>query len=165
MAKWSPNPASIDQAEVIGRRIFSDAIWDGPLDQGKPRTFRLDHFMETRSEEDVSVDRLGLNAADGLAKRMLTTLADKNAASRGKPFNGWAACRCKDMTLMGASLAEKIYPDPLPNAKYPEEAPNPYHAQISRGEDRHKTNLLGLAMLMREMFSKKGHWVEPSRAA
>ena len=137
MPRWTPDPAEIDNREAIGRRIYGDKVFDG---QG-PR-LRVDHFMDERLAQDLSVDRLGLNNPEKQVKRYLKPIAA--AANNTKSFTGWAA-------LKVSSIRNRKYP--LDILATPQEN-NEYHADISRNNIGNLVNAYSLAFRLRDCADK-----------
>jgi hypothetical protein len=50
MPVWEPKADEpVGAREMLGRRIFSDKIWDGTVGNGRQQ-FRVDHFLDQNPE-------------------------------------------------------------------------------------------------------------------
>jgi hypothetical protein len=137
-------------AELIGRRLFGKQGWD----DSKP-SFTFIHFVDSRFDQDLSVDCLGPGNTETKRIRPLTRLGDTEAAARVPvvTFDGWAAVLAKDLA----------FPGWLPLVRPSEQPDNPYHAEIIRDGFRDKAHSYAFATAMADRFSRKGRYVSPIR--
>lgn len=116
---WKPT-ASVSPKEVIGRRAFGDRdkvfTSDGKI--------RIDVFLDTRYQNDLSFDRLGIKKPTDEVVRFLTPKCNKHASIVMKPFFGWAAIKVSELKR----LEVKPTPDDAND--------NPYHADLLRNDYR-----------------------------
>jgi hypothetical protein len=152
---WEPHADQpLGPKELLGRRIFSDRIWDGDLDQGQKRLYRVDHFFDDQASADLSIDRMGERGADDMVVAKLAILARTEAAKRSppRPFPGWAACSRDRMTNKNYTL--EVRATPLADGS------NPYHAELLRDKYRHERSALwAFAAMARDIFAKHGRFV------
>jgi len=125
VAKWHPPLDAVGPNEVIGRRLFESSA------ASSLRPLSTQHFMDSRVDEDLSVDRLGDTGVNKVVCRSLTSEADAEAAKRSKSFHGWASIRCKDL--------KKANVKPVPITLAEHGTDNPYHAEIDRSLVRDAT--------------------------
>jgi len=155
----SKPPSAVDSKEIIGRRIFEDAVWNGDAGSAKKRV-RIDHFLDDRLDDGVSVDRLGLNNPVKTVRRVLTPISIRAAEAQNKgPFRGWVAIANKDID----SWPFHVVSDPVVDGV---EDCNPHHALIDRAQfvDRfpewktdakiRKTVARNLAFLLKERYER-----------
>lgn len=155
MAAWEPKADEpVGPKEVLGRRIFTDKIWEGQVGDG-PRRFRMDHFYDKEPQSDFSVDRLGRATAEGPIVRRVGHLAHTEADARqpSVPFAGWAACSRQHFATTKCNLDIKQMPL--------EDGTNPYHAEIIRDEFRGKTGPYAFSTMLRDVFTLQGHLTPP----
>jgi hypothetical protein len=151
MPTWEPNADDpVGPKEMLGRRIFTDKIWEGELGAGAGR-FRVDHFYDDDPEADFSVDRLGRASEEGPVVRRVGRLAHAEGQNRTPAclFTGWAACGRQHFFTKKCHIA--VNPKPIGS--------NRYHAEMVRDEyRRHRTGLLAFATLLCHVFSLQGHF-------
>ena len=104
-------PASVDEAEALGRGVFSSSS------ARRARRSRIPFhvFLEAAGEAAVSVDRL-----DHAPAREILRIAANIADGRGSSFHGWAVLKAGDANSNG----RRVVAAPLPDGQ------NPYHAEI-----------------------------------
>lgn len=151
MPGWDPDQSNIDKKEVIARRIFRsdpNSLFD---DVSK---LKFDDVHDTRLDENISVDRLGINSPNRSAKQFVTRLADSIAASRSKSFVGWAAI------VRDRLPAVDVRPVPITE----EDIENIFHAEIMRSDFRKKNQARHFSNSLRLEFQTKGFALSPGRA-
>lgn len=142
MARWRPDPRKVGDQEPIGRRVYGDKIYD------RSKRLRIDHFQDSRLENDLSVDRLGRANPERAVVRYIGPKAEE--ANPGKPFAGWAALRVNSIR----------------NGRYPLEVlaspndDNEYHADICRDGFREDMYQYYLAIRLREIVESDLGFVE-----
>src|SRR5262245_2230266 len=143
---WDPPTDLIGDNEIIGRHIFGDRLWEGELSQGERRRLRVEHFQDSRSEIDLSVDRLGRGNVDRKVMGYVGRLASASGRGRTPPqtFHGWAGLRVKAFRSAFKGVSD-IHPKPI------DSPPNPFHAEISRAQFRSKVHAYTLAVTLREL--------------
>ena len=146
---------SIDSRELLGRRLFGREGWDSsrPL-------FDFTHFIDTRLELDLSVDRLGVGNVESKRIRSLTPTADAEGAARKPPttFDGWAAIFLKDLNFPG--WVADVRPTKVVGS---DKALNEFHSEISREGFRQKAQSYTFATMMADRSSRKGRYIPPAR--
>ena len=142
MPRWRPDPDHVEDQEAIGRRVYSDKILrrDGRL--------RVDHFEDSRLDNDLSVDRLGNPNPMRAVKAYLAAKA--SAANPDRSFAGWAALRVS---------AIRNHKAPLEVIATPKED-NEYHADICRDRFRDKVHAYNLAIRLKEAAESTFGFVE-----
>ncbi|MER9912240.1 hypothetical protein NKJ71_16575 [Mesorhizobium sp. M0050] len=105
--------------------------------------------------EDLSVDRLGINNPVREVVRRLTAAADTEAAKALKQFYGWIAIAAKDLRSL------KVSPSPLSIDEHGVD--NPYHADIDRSQFRERAQAFHLSVSLRVQFQERGRYVPPIR--
>jgi len=108
---WKPDKNKVSDKEIIGRRVFGQKIFIAPRERG---LFKMDIFYDTRLENELSFDRLGLKTVD----KFLTTQCHQHGNMQNKTFVGWATIKVSDL--------KKLTIQPTPTEE------NPYHADLSR---------------------------------
>lgn len=151
MARWVPDPAGpIGKNEPIGRRIFDDIVWRDEANQGQKGRLRVDHFYDTRVEEDLSFDRLGKQGnPDPRVVNLLKRLANAEADNEGKPFEGWAYVVKRHLKKPTEDNELDIRPDD-------DSEENPYHALLARDDYRERRLAYLLAIYLVHIFEEKG---------
>lgn len=130
---WTPDPSVVSKKEVVGRRTFGQ---DKQIFvQQEPLHYKYDIFLDDELAADLSLDRLGLRAAELKVITLLSPLGERHGQRRTPPrsFRGWAQIKVADLSGL------KIRPT---KAKGEE---NPYHAELSRDEFRTKNQARALA--------------------
>ena len=151
MAAWEPTADEpVGPKEMLGRRIFTDKIWEGSIGDA-PTRFRVDHFYDSDPQHDFSVDRLGRASEEGIVVRQISrkAYAEGDARKPALPFAGWAACGRHHFATARCNF--EIKPMPLADEN------NPYHAEIVRDEFRTRNGPYAFATMMRDVFSLHGH--------
>ena len=124
---WTPGKnQKLSEKESLGRRLFGDDVEilnKETTAKGKAGSVRIDHFIETRSGYDLSVDRLGVNAPDQDVLDQLGLLGEQHSETLGKRFAGWAVFIAKH----AMSAPHSLNIDPTPNDD------NKYHADVRLG--------------------------------
>jgi len=158
MPVWEPKAHEpVGAKEMLGRRIFTDNIWDGTLGNGRQQ-FRVDHFLDRNPEADLSVDRLGRSSEEGPVVRRVGRHAHTEGDERNPPrhFTGWAACGRNHFATAKCNVP--VEPRPL------EDGTNPYHAEIVRDDYRAGSGLYAFATMIRDVISQQGHFqISPPR--
>ena len=151
MARWVPNPARpIGKNEPIGRRIFDDIVWRDEANQGQKGRLRVDHFYDTRVEEDLSFDRLGKQGnPDPRVVNLLKQLANAEADNERKSFEGWAYVAKRHLKKPLEDNELDIRPDD-------DSEENPYHALLARDDYRERRLAYFLALHLVHIFEGKG---------
>lgn len=127
---WKPDKNKVSDKEIVGRRVFGQKIFKNP---GGKHLFEWKIFYDTRFQNDLSFDRLGLNTIDEKVVKFLTSQCHEHGKQQNKKFKGWAPIKVSDLKKIKVS-------DPnLPNLNQLEIQPtpttepdNPYHADLSR---------------------------------
>lgn len=133
---WQPDPDVVSEKEILGRRTFGDNITkpDGQ--------FRMTVFLDTRYDEDLSLDRMGMKTVDPEVTVFLTPQCHAHGKTQSKRFAGWAAIRKKVLTGL----------DVRPNAQLEtaDHPANPYHADLSRNgyRDRRQAETLAFRLVL-----------------
>ena len=130
---WKPNKSEIKKSEILGRRVYKSPVLDND------NRLRVDHFFDTRTENDLSVDRLG----EGSVIKKVTVLVAKKAgdANPEQTFFGWAGLKAKSLTVP-AKTALTLLATP--------KIDNDYHGDISREDFRKDAAAYSLAIRLRE---------------
>src|SRR6266478_4032941 len=114
MAVWEPKVGEpVGAKEMLGRRIFTDNIWEGTLGNGRQQ-FRVDHFLDLNPKADLSIDRLGRSSEEGPVVRRVGHRAHTEGDERSppRPFTGWAACS-RNHFATAAKCNVPVEPRPL----------------------------------------------------
>lgn len=118
---WSP-PAKISDKEIVGRRAFGE---DKHIFARADRSqYRIDVFLDTRLETDLSFDRVGIRKAEEAVLAFLTPLCREHGTTQGKCFRGWLQIPVRELGRLPI----------LPKKSVGEM--NPYHAELSRDDHR-----------------------------
>lgn len=147
MTETFPSDDGVLPSEVVGRRIMEKP--------GFSISISLDQFEDRRLNDDLSLDRLGVNSHNKEVVKILTPLADEGAASRNLDFYGWFAIHSKK--LKGIVLR----PDKLRAAE--DGVDNPYHAVVSRENFRLKDQAHHFTRSLYYHFKEEGVHVAPIR--
>jgi hypothetical protein len=152
MPVWEPKADQpVGAKEMLGRRIFSDKIWDGAFGNGR-KLFRVDHFLDMNREADLSLDRLGRSSEEGAVVRRVGHHAHTEGDQHNppRPFTGWAACGRNHFATAKCNVP--VEPRPL------EDGTNPYHAEIVRDDYRGRSGPYAFATMIRDVVSQQGHF-------
>lgn len=150
MGRWDPY-STVRQSELIGRRVFDKEQRSVP----NIRELKYNIFLDTRYEDDLSVDRLGDGQPHRPTVTFLTGLCDAAAASQKQEFLGWVATQRKHVKF------EEINPDALTIEEHG--IANPYHALIDRSRAREKGQAFHLSRSLLMSFQENGLMVAPLR--
>lgn len=115
MTLWKP-PSEVSTKEVIGRRAFTSKL------KNSGGQYKVDVFLDDRSDSGLSVDRLGVRKADPEVIAKLADLGHALGRKRGRPFTGWAQLRVSD--IPGPSKLKVVQTEA-------EGEDNEYHAEIA----------------------------------
>ncbi|NSZ75654.1 hypothetical protein [Agrobacterium tumefaciens] len=141
----------IKEGELIGRRIFDKKLTSvSSLDQVPTNV-----FLDTRYEDDLSVDRLGNGSATKSVVSKVTELADHAATQQSTIFLGWIAAHKKHLKHV------VIKPDPLTTKL--DGIENPHHALIDRSSSREKALAFHFSRSLLFCFKENGEIVPPQR--
>ena len=141
----------IVNGELIGRRIFHEKLAAVSSMSDVPANV----FLDTRYEEDLSVDRLGTGNVTKAIVKELTRLADEAATLQKTNFLGWIANHRKNIKQT------EVRPDPLTIAI--DGIENPYHGLIDRSGVREKVAAHHFSRSLLFMF-QEGQIVHPIRS-
>ncbi|OWV72382.1 hypothetical protein ATY76_05995 [Rhizobium sp. R339] len=150
MARWSPGEA-VTPSEVIARRVF-DKNSDAPLDM---QSLDPNLFLDTRLQEDLSLDRLGEGQPLKAVISHLTPACDDDASRQKKHFRGWLATQRKNVKF------EAVRPDVLTIER--DGVDNPFHALLDRSAAREKGQAWHLSRSLFMTFKEHGATVAPLR--
>ena len=150
MAAWIPE-AAISPTEWLGRRMFGSPS-KAAIKSLEDLT-STEAFIDTRVDDDLSLDRLGDPNIAKSAVAELTPLADAEASANKKTFNGWFACRQRDLKYVA------VKPSPLNFAEHGID--NPYHAEIVRDNVRASDLQHYLASHLFVAFRFSGQFQQP----
>jgi hypothetical protein len=120
---WKPDKKRVSDKEIVGRRVFGKKIFREPRERG---LFVPEIFYDTRLENDLSFDRLGLKKVDKDVVRFLTQQCHQHGDMQNKKFVGWAAIKVSDIKKIKVSQLEKLEIQATPSQE------NPYHADLPR---------------------------------
>jgi hypothetical protein len=87
---WKPDKTKVSDKEIVGRRVFGKKIFRAPRERG---LFVPDIFFETRLENDLYFDRLGLKTVDKEVVTFLTPQCQQHGDMQHKKLVGWAAIK------------------------------------------------------------------------
>lgn len=127
----------IDDAEILGRRIFGKAFKES---EDGEKEYRFESFFDDRLNSGLSVDRLGKNGVQKRRCKELLPLCDAVANQRKKPFVGWATIQAKSVRV---NVKARITGLPAIGEE------NPYHAEIDRSPYKNVESLRAFAFLVR----------------
>jgi hypothetical protein len=115
---WTPGKSQpLSDKETLGRRLFGKEIINQETTaKGRAGAVRIDHFIETRSGCNLSVDRLGVNNPDQDVLDQVAHLSEKHSKTLEKMFAGWAIFVAKH--AMSAPHSLEIKPTPKDDNKY-----------------------------------------------
>lgn len=145
MIKW-PCPDTVGDKELIGRRLL-----ELPYTDEYGIFLKVNHFIDTRIEEDLSVDRLGeTGSVNKKALRHLSRLSFRHAEINSNSFFGWCTCRVGYLKTFPYVVIAS--PDRTEND---EKFWNHYHADISRSDHRNKRRAYELATALTHIFTSQ----------
>jgi hypothetical protein len=149
--KWL-NKSSVSDKEIVGRRVFGPPFEQRPSAKIPQGAFRLDIFMESRAEAHLSLDRLGLRAADANVLAELSVLCREHAGRVKKPFTGWAGLRVIELSNLRIVPSEDVvYADR-----------NPYHADLLLDDYRNRSQMESLCFRLAWQAQRVGLVAPPS---
>ncbi|TGN99658.1 hypothetical protein PN36_35270 [Candidatus Thiomargarita nelsonii] len=102
---WKPDKKNVSDKEIVGRRVFGKKIFRAPRERG---LFVPEIFYDTRLENDLSFDRLGLKKVDKDVVRFLTQQCYQHGDMQNKKFVGWATIKVSDIKKIKVSQSEKL---------------------------------------------------------
>lgn len=150
MARWEPGDV-LKPSEVIGRRLF-DKSSDAPIEM---QSLSANLFLDTRYDEDLSLDRLGDGQPLRVVVARLTPACDDEASKQRKHFRGWLATQRKHVKF------ENVRPDVLTIER--DGIDNPFHALLDRSAAREKGQAFHLSRSLLMTFKESGQIVDPVR--
>ena len=162
--RWAPSDV-VGNKELVGRRIFDDPIFNGELDQAARGKLRFDHFMETREDGELSLDRLGRSNAE---KRVLTYLqprCDHAGArfQRQRNFEGWAGFQVQQIRQnKNLSLSVEASPIRSDSPTDNDIEDNDYHSHILIPSNLGKHPEYLVALHLKHLFDRFGKLVSHS---
>ncbi|MBX4884104.1 hypothetical protein HJA90_10985 [Rhizobium bangladeshense] len=150
MARWQPGDV-VKPSEVIGRRLFDKSL-NAPIDV---QSLSPNLFLDTRYDEDLSLDRLGDGQAHRAVVTRLTPSCDEEATKQRSYFRGWFATQRKNVKF------ENVLPDVLTTER--DGIDNPFHALLDRSAAREKGQAWHLSRSLFMTFKESGQIVHPIR--
>src|SRR5262245_37820418 len=147
--KWDPKTDLVGKHEPIGRRLYDEPMLMGARDQPSFTGLLLRHFEETRSDNQLSLDRLGCTGIEKKAKKYLKPRADAEGMNRVPPktFNGstYVQANVLEEGWRGRSFPVKASPVEGEGLKE-----NTHHAHIDIEDAEFD------AFRIRELFTRRG---------
>lgn len=154
MATWQPSQ-TVENSEVVGRQIRRNVSSDASISIAE---VEIGDFFDSRTEKDLSFDRLGPGAAIKKVKKDITDIVDDDLLKEGRPerFVGWCALHSNKWKFK--YLNREFYPDPTFNDDG--SARNYVHTQLSRDGYREKGKAYSLAISLFHQINKNNGWIE-----
>lgn len=138
------NPVSeVSEKETVGRRAFGTSVFVCE----KPLAYNFSVFLDDRTEDNLSVDRLGIRPPDKeAALAYLKPLGQQMGEKRKKAFSGWAQISARDVMKIGIKKTDAEGED------------NIYHAEISRKDHVGEQAQISLAFRLK-VFAEKNDFL------
>jgi hypothetical protein len=148
--KWNPKTDPVGKHEPVGRRLYDEPMLMGAQDQPSFTGLDYRHFEETRSDKQLSLDRLGCTGIEKKAKNYLKPRAEAEGAKRVPPkqFNGWAHLQASVLEKGWKGRCFPVRASPVEGEGLEE---NTHHAHVNIEDDA-----TFAALYLRELFTRRG---------